>query len=143
MAERTAPDRSYVPPDGPSDVEVTITVRPRTGRRKRPEQFAATVAARPRAALALVIAIAAIAAIATIALDAGRPAAGGAHGIPARDAQLAGIGVAYGYPPQCLSVTVSASNRAYVSVHVDHRAGCLRYHGIVRVRSLLAPDEVR
>jgi hypothetical protein len=139
MARRTALDRSHVPPDGPSHVEVTITVTPRAGSRTRPEKPAAGVVARPRTTIALLIAIAAIAAI---GLHAGRPVAG-AHTSPAQDAQPAGIRAAYGDPPACVNVTVSASNRAYASVHIDHHPGCSGHRGEPMMRGPLASDEAR
>ena len=40
----------------------------------------------------------------------------------------------------CVSVTVSASNRAYASVNVNHGTGCPRHRG-VGATGLLAPDE--
>jgi hypothetical protein len=126
MAKQTVPDRPCVPAHGPSQVEVTITVRPRPGSRSHPEQLAAAVVARPRSTLALLIAIAALAGIATIALHAGRPVSGGAHSTHARDAQLAAISAAYGHRPPCPNVTVPARDRAYASVHIDHHPGCSR-----------------
>jgi hypothetical protein len=76
---------------------------------------------------ALVVAAAVVAAVLAIALR------GGAAATRARAdrAQAA----------PCVIVMVSASNRAYAGVEADHRAGCSRYHGGLRTRGLLAPDE--
>jgi hypothetical protein len=111
MARQQAPDRSRMAPDGPSDVRVTITVRPRPSDHRH----------HPRLAAGAVLAIAAFAVI--LALAVPRP--------PHNPA------------PRCASVTVSASNVAYASVNVQHRAGCARRDEGVQTRGLLAPDESR
>jgi hypothetical protein len=161
MAKPTG-DRSSALTDGPSDVQITITVRPRADP-TLPGQLAAALARR-RTKLAVALAGVAVAATIAGALEGDRAVAGDAGAAAAPGAQRAAIAAAYGYPLRCLSITVSASNRAYATARLDRRPGCERYDGYVNAsfhhigggwrlvldegqlfvpNGLLAPDESR
>ena len=129
MAEEKAPDRSGATADGPSEVWITM-VPPDGGGAPLPERLAARVFGSARPIFALMLALAALGAALWGALEGERPARGGA---PAAEthAALAGIAAAYGYPPRCLSVTLSASNPAYAHAHIDQRGRCARYRGYI------------
>jgi hypothetical protein len=106
----------------PADVQVTVVGYPSERRLERwiarrlgwlPARLQMVgVAAVPAAVVAVVLAA---------ALGVGSPAAGTAD---VRAAGAAGVIAASGYPPACLTVTISARNRAYARADFARRGSC-------------------
>lgn len=112
----------------PSEVQVTVLVGPRQrALRERPANVGKSGTGAAMLALALIVV--AIGALLTGALAADHPSAPIASPAQARERGPAGVAGAYGYPPRCLSVTISASDPSYARADFDHASPCGRYDG--------------
>lgn len=117
--------------DPPSEVQVTVMPGPRAG----------AIRDRIAGARAWLTACLIIGIVGTGAIVVGALHAGGIGTIPvARSAEAelrtagpAGVAAAYRYPLGCLSVTMSAVDRAYATTHVDRGSPCWRYGVYVTV----------
>jgi hypothetical protein len=128
MANPRTPDVSGRPAVDPLQVQISITVAP--GRRARiRRRFASRgpLVSAP-AVGGLLLAIAALGAAAAGALVGAR-GSNGDRASPTNHADVAGVAAAYGYPPRCLTVAISANDPAHATAHVDRGRGCGRYHG--------------
>lgn len=119
------------PPSGsdlPEVVVVELKVLPPADARAFRARIAATQRARRRLAglaLALVLAIAAAAAIWLSGRNAERPLVNPV----ARERGPAGVAAAYGYPLDCLTITVVMTDRTYARADFNHLSPCGRYMG--------------
>jgi hypothetical protein len=133
MARQTTPDRCGSLADPPSEVQVTVVPGP-AARAIRDRTAGLRAVKGRRLTVGLAVAVAAIGAIVVGSLHGGRTGAR----VRTRSAERgtagpAGVAAAYRYPLGCLSVTMSASDRAYASTHVDRASPCWRYGVYVTV----------
>jgi hypothetical protein len=138
-----AKDRSPGTPDqvgglvqAPSSVQVTVLPGPGgRGRERDGRRSIAETALRRAPIFATVLVIIAVALVlVTIgAIVVAAPRSRGTNA-PAEASALArnpgpaGVAAAYGYPPHCLSVTISTRNPAYARADFDRGTQCGRFH---------------
>lgn len=134
VARHRTPDRWDSVAEPPPEVQVTVvsvTVVPGTGGHDVRDRIAGTRAvarARLILGLAIVVAVGGVGGIAVDSLQGGRTGApSGAPVGQARAAGPAGVAAAYRYPLGCLGVTISASDPASASAHLDRASPCWRY----------------
>jgi len=128
---RENPPRSSI---APSEVTVTITVRPPAREGSLRQRLAAiSRRRRGRGALGVALAVAALGAIIATGVQSGRTSRAGAGRAQVRDAERAAIAAAFGYPypRRCLTITISTSNPDYARADVGRAKGCRRYYGYV------------
>jgi hypothetical protein len=77
----------------------------------------------------LVVVVLAIAAMLAIVAYVGGSSAPRSAGGRASEPGARGVAAAYGYPSPCLSVTLSAIDRAFARADFDHASQCGRYTG--------------
>ena len=102
------------------------------GRRLRewlPAPHGIPVPIRARVLALLVVAAAGIAAtLASVATDGGSSAPRRVD-TRVRESGATGVAAAYGYPPRCISVTISTIDPSFARADFDHRSPCGRYAG--------------
>jgi hypothetical protein len=112
----------------PSDVQITI-VPDAAARALRQRVTHTQIATRTRAIAGLVLILAATGAILVGALGGGRNGAIRSTGPQASDRGSPELAAAYGYPPRCLSVTISANDPTFARADFDRNSHCGRYDG--------------
>lgn len=130
MAKQT-PEPEGPQLDGPSDVQITVTLEPRAHHVVLKRFAAAGARVRTRTMLAVALALAALgAAIAVVSQAAGTSARPSAR---MRGAESANIAAAYGfgYPRRCLRIILFPGSPDFAHAHVDRTGPCARYHGYV------------
>jgi hypothetical protein len=124
MAKRPLPNRQIDFENAPSDVQVTVfLVSDDRGLRRWLERHRERIlASLEKVAVAVVVAI--VGAMFAVAFGIGR--SGGAREVirDVREAGPAGVAAAYGYPPGCLRVRISAVNPAYARADFDRPGLC-------------------
>jgi hypothetical protein len=136
MSHRTTPDRWRGLADPPSAVEITIladrAVAP-LGKRIVGGLLASVGSlcgrAGARGAKQLVLGLAAILVIAGIAAIFAGGGAKRTAGPSPSDRGAAGVAAAYGYPPQCLAVTILRNDPTYARADFDRDNSCGRFNG--------------
>jgi hypothetical protein len=127
MANHNARDRSQTDPGLPEVVLADITVR-RTDAPTPPARIAnIRNAGRSRGVVVFALFLA-IAATATIYLSR-RAIEPAPLNLLTRDRGPAGVAAAYGYPLDCLSITILLTNRTYARADFNHLNPCGRYTG--------------
>jgi hypothetical protein len=133
MAKEKLADRRGTLGEPASVVQITVTFPGSTGgdpRWERPASF--RTAWRALTPLIGVLVVVAFAGISTYAVQRGRTgAAGGAGADRVHRAGTAAVAAAFGYPPRCLTITISSASPDHATAHLDRGAGCANYHGYV------------
>lgn len=131
MAEQSR-EREGVPTDGPSDVQITVTVEPHAHRDLVRKAFGRTVSSLSmRTIVPVTLALAVLGSAIAVVLLAGGTSAAPSAGT--RSAESAKIAAAFGYryPRRCLTITLFPGAPDFAHAHVDRTGPCARYHGYV------------
>lgn len=128
MAEQW-PEREGVHADGPSDVQITVTVEPHAHRDLVRKAFARTVSSLSIRTIVPVAIALVVGSVIAVVLLAGRTSAAPSAGT--RSAESAKIAAAFGYryPRRCLTITLFPGSPDFAHAHVDRTGSCARYHG--------------
>lgn len=136
MSRKRSGDRWPGQGEPPTEVEITLLERDELAFEKKlfgsdPRRRRA----RARGLLVAFLAAVAIGATAAAVIGAGRgPTRPGSQALRAVSARAhlpgaAGVAAAYGYPPHCLTITISAINRAFARADFNHASLCGRFAG--------------